>query len=63
MNGDYDLIIADRDGSNQRRLFPPPGEDGIRKRDIGLTPKELRLEPGCASYCRHILRRPMACRY
>ena len=26
MNGEYDLMVADRDGSNQRRLFPAPGK-------------------------------------
>ena len=45
MDGEYDLVVADRDGSNQRRLFPPPGEDGIRKRDFGLTPKDFAWSP------------------
>jgi len=35
MNSEYDLMLADRDGSNQRRLFPAPGERGIRRSDFG----------------------------
>ncbi len=45
MNGEYDLMIADRDGSNQRSLFPPPGEAGIRKRDYGLAPVDFAWSP------------------
>ncbi len=26
---EYDLIVADRDGSNQRRIFPPVGQPGL----------------------------------
>jgi resuscitation-promoting factor RpfB len=29
INGEYDLVIADRDGSNARVIFPPPGQPGI----------------------------------
>lgn len=35
MSSDYDLMLADRDGSNQRLLFPAPGERGIHKNDVG----------------------------
>ena len=45
MTGDYDLILADRDGSNQRRLFPPPGQPGIRKRDFGQIDRQLAWSP------------------
>jgi Tol biopolymer transport system component len=29
INGEYDLVIADRDGSNARAIFPGPGQAGI----------------------------------
>ncbi len=45
MNSEYDLMVADRDGSNERRLFPPPGADGMRKHDHGLAPKDFAWSP------------------
>ena len=45
MSGEYDLYLADRDGSNQKRLFPPAGAPGIRKSDFGLTAKEIAWSP------------------
>lgn len=45
MNSDYDLLVADRDGSNERRLFPPAGAEGIRKQDFGLAPKDYAWSP------------------
>lgn len=45
ISGEYDLMIADRDGSNQRLLFPRPGEPGIKKRDAGLTPVDFAWSP------------------
>ncbi len=45
MNGEYDLMIADRDGSNQRVLFPAHDAEGIRKRDSGLTPVDFAWSP------------------
>ena len=45
MSGEYDLILADRDGSNQRRLFPPPGQPGVRRRDFGLALRQLTWSP------------------
>lgn len=45
MNGEYDLLMADRDGSNQRHLFPGPDTAGIRKRDRGLTPVNFAWSP------------------
>ncbi len=45
MSGEYNLVIADRDGSNQRRLFPLADEVGIRKTDFGLTAKDFAWSP------------------
>ena len=45
MNSEYDLVVADRDGSNERRLFPPAGAEGIRKNDHGLTPTDYAWSP------------------
>jgi hypothetical protein len=30
LGGEYDLVVADRDGSNPRAIFPPEGRPGIR---------------------------------
>ncbi|HLA44440.1 MAG TPA: G5 domain-containing protein [Aggregatilineales bacterium] len=30
LGGDYDLVVADRDGSNPKRVFPPEGRPGMR---------------------------------
>jgi hypothetical protein len=35
VNDEYDLVIADRDGSNGRIIFPPPGQSGLTGQDIG----------------------------
>ena len=45
MSGEYDLLVADRDGSNQRRLFPPPDEPGIRRHDFGSRAREFVWSP------------------
>lgn len=45
LSGDYDLILADRDGSNQRRLFPPRGQPGIRKTDFGSSARQFSWSP------------------
>jgi hypothetical protein len=45
MSGEYDLLVADRDGSNQRRLFPPPDEPGIRRNDFGSRAREIVWSP------------------
>ncbi len=34
----YDLIVADRDGSNQRVLFPDAGQPGLTQRDFVWSP-------------------------
>ena len=38
INDEYDLVIADRDGSNARRLFPPAGQDGLEPQEIAWSP-------------------------
>jgi resuscitation-promoting factor RpfB len=43
--GEYDLIVADRDGSNARKLFPPSGQAGITWSDRGITPIEYTWSP------------------
>ncbi len=35
----YELHIIDRDGSNRRRVFPPPGERGVDTVEIAWAPK------------------------
>lgn len=45
MNGEYDLMVADRDGSNQRRLFPLEDEPGIRKRDFAVRSRDFVWSP------------------
>lgn len=45
MNSEYDLLVADRDGSNERRIFPPLGVEGMRKQDHGLAPKDYAWSP------------------
>ncbi len=45
MSSEYDLMLADRDGSNKRWLFPPPGETGIRKNDFGSIARDYVWSP------------------
>lgn len=45
MNGEYDLMVADRDGSNRRRLFPQEDEPGIRKRDFAIRSRDFVWSP------------------
>lgn len=45
MDGEYDLVIADRDGSNQRALFPPRDAPGIRKNGFGLSVRDFVWSP------------------
>jgi hypothetical protein len=37
-NSRYDLYIADRDGSNRRRIFPPQGWEGLVAPDLAWAP-------------------------
>ncbi len=34
----YDLYLADRDGSNPRRLYPPDGQSGLTQREFVWSP-------------------------
>jgi hypothetical protein len=45
--GEYDLIVADRDGSNARILFPPENQEGIRweSRHLRLSPNLFTWSP------------------
>ena len=45
LNAEHDLMIADRDGSNERRLFPPENQPGIRSSDSGLNRQDLAWSP------------------
>lgn len=38
VNDQYDLVIADRDGSNARVLFPPTGQPGLDPQEIAWSP-------------------------
>lgn len=42
---EYDLVVADRDGSNERGIFPRRDQPGIRKSDIGLTATDMNWSP------------------
>jgi Tol biopolymer transport system component len=39
----YQLILADRDGSNRRTIFPPVGERGIEPNLMSWSPKGDKL--------------------
>jgi resuscitation-promoting factor RpfB len=45
--GEYDLFVADRDGSNARSVFPPEGQPGItwETADAGLIPQLYAWSP------------------
>ena len=45
INGDYDLVVADRDGSNQRIIFPSESQVGIKTSDFGLTANDFVWSP------------------
>jgi dipeptidyl aminopeptidase/acylaminoacyl peptidase len=38
VSGDYDLFVADRDGSNARRIFPQDGQPGLRAQELAWSP-------------------------
>ena len=44
-NTEYDLMVADRDGSNQRRLFPAAGHPGIRRSNSGFSDQSITWSP------------------
>jgi hypothetical protein len=43
--GEYDLFVADRDGSNAHIIFPSDGQPGITWEDVGLTPQTYAWSP------------------
>ena len=45
INGEYDLVVADRDGSNAKILFPPAGQPGIITGFVGLTTQQYAWSP------------------
>lgn len=46
VNGEYDLVVADRDGSNARVIFPPEGQPGgIVSQLSGLTARDFTWSP------------------
>jgi len=45
ITGEYDLIVADRDGSNARVIFPQPDQPGITTQDFGLTAQDYVWDP------------------
>lgn len=47
VSGEYDLIVADRDGSNARQVFPRPEQPGIEvdSRLVSLTSREYTWSP------------------
>lgn len=45
INGEQDLVVTDRDGSNERVIFPSDGQPGIRSSDWGLTPTDFTWSP------------------
>ncbi len=38
INDEYDLIVADRDGSNGRIVFPPAGQPGLEPQEVVWSP-------------------------
>ena len=45
ISGEYDLVLADRDGSNQRVVFPEATQPGIKTSDFGLTAQDFTWSP------------------
>lgn len=45
INGEYDLVIADRDGSNEQIIFPSDSQAGIKTSDFGLSAKDFAWSP------------------
>jgi len=41
----YDLLLADRDGSNVRHLFPPMDEPGLQKQDVASKHRDFAWSP------------------
>lgn len=45
LSSQYDLMIADRDGSNEHRLFPAEGAAGIERADFGTNSPPFAWSP------------------
>ena len=45
INGEYDLIVADRDGSNARILFPVEGRPGLAAQESIFQDREFAWSP------------------
>jgi Tol biopolymer transport system component len=45
INGEYDLIVADRDGSNSRQIFPQESEPGIKAGESVYQNQEFVWSP------------------
>jgi len=45
INGEYDLVVADRDGSNERVIFPQESQTGIKTSDFGLSAQDFVWSP------------------
>lgn len=45
INGEYDLVVADRDGSNARVIFPPPNQKGLTAQASIFNNREFAWSP------------------
>jgi len=45
INGEYDLVVADRDGSNERVLFPGDGRTGLTAQESIFQDREFTWSP------------------
>mgnify|MGYP005843740741 CR=1 FL=1 len=45
INGEYDLYVADRDGSNAHKVFPPEGQSGIAAQQSIFHSQEFAWSP------------------
>ncbi|MBN1452967.1 MAG: DPP IV N-terminal domain-containing protein, partial [Anaerolineales bacterium] len=43
VNDEYDLVVADRDGSNARVIFPEPGRSGLQAQEIAWSPSGTQI--------------------
>ena len=45
VSGQYDLVIADQDGSNKQKIFPSANDPGIVPQDFGITNQDFTWSP------------------
>ncbi len=45
INGEYDLVVADRDGSNAHKVFPPEGRSGLTAQESIYQNDEFAWSP------------------